>query len=402
MALTPVQIEYDLSGIASPKMYILDPSGSSAVALNNSGAGDAVTLTTQGYHAYEAEISENITGLQRVVILSGSTPIVDGWVYLADTTDRVYVEDTVAGALAASNQTAVLAAIPSAADIEAALVNDGDATAFLQAVADKIASDLTSGDVTAAAIASAVRTNLATELARIDVAISSVAGGDASAANQNTILAKMLKYNQLITRKDAAIKTDNAVELAEINADGGSGTGAYDNAVHSQEAAGDGVTTINDTLVNTNVTVISHQKPGGAITLVRGDTYKAANNRRLEWTNEDGTGWPADLTGATVKFSAVRTTEVAGGDTSAVAADKKIIATGSVIQATAPNQMVAVELSPTDTDKEEGLYEYDVEVTLASNITTLVTTAVSEQEAPVFASPEKVIKKLEILPHYTQ
>ena len=62
---------------------------------------------------------------------------------------------------------------PTTAEIEAALVNEGDATALLQAIADKIAGDLTAGDLTAVAIASAVRTNLATELGRIDEAISS-------------------------------------------------------------------------------------------------------------------------------------------------------------------------------------------------------------------------------------
>jgi hypothetical protein len=59
-----------------------------------------------------------------------------------------------------------------AAAIEAALVNDGDATALLQAIADKIAGDLTVGDVTALAIASAVRTELTTELSRIDENVS--------------------------------------------------------------------------------------------------------------------------------------------------------------------------------------------------------------------------------------
>ena len=401
MALTPVRINYDLSGFSSPTLLVLDADAASATVLNNSGAGDAMSLTTQGYNSWSADISEAISGLYRIVIVTGSTPIVDGWAYLADTTDPVWVHDTVAGAMADADQAEVLAAIPSAADIEAALVNEGDATAFLQAVADKIASDLTDTDVTAAAIASAVRTNLATELARIDVAVSSVAGGDATAANQTTILDKMLAYTQLLARKDAAIATDNATELTAINANEGTGAGSYDNTIHSQEAAGDGVKSINDTMVTTNVTVISHQRPGGAITLTRGDTYKLSNNRPLKWTNEDGTGWPADLTGATVKFTAVRVTEE-GVATAAVDASKKIEATGTVSKATAPDQKIIVELSSTDTDKEEGLYNYDVEVTLAGDVTTLVTTAESEQEAPVFASPEKVSSKLEILDHYTQ
>lgn len=58
------------------------------------------------------------------------------------------------------------------ADIEAALVAEGDATALLQAIADKIAGDFVVGDVSSAAIAAAVRVNLATELARIDEDVS--------------------------------------------------------------------------------------------------------------------------------------------------------------------------------------------------------------------------------------
>ncbi|MEM9019957.1 MAG: hypothetical protein AAGC44_05280 [Planctomycetota bacterium] len=54
--------------------------------------------------------------------------------------------------------------------IEAALVNEGDATALLQAIADKIAGDLTVGDLTAVAIAGAVRAEIdanSTQLAAI-------------------------------------------------------------------------------------------------------------------------------------------------------------------------------------------------------------------------------------------
>ncbi|GEM_PF-2442623 len=47
--------------------------------------------------------------------------------------------------------------------------------------------------------------------------------------------AKLLKYVQLLARGDAATKADNAAELAEINADGGSGAGGYDNETDAQE-----------------------------------------------------------------------------------------------------------------------------------------------------------------------
>lgn len=59
--------------------------------------------------------------------------------------------------------------------IEAALVNDGDATALLQAIADKIAADLTAGDLSALAIVQAIKndTTLAQMIARIDADITS-------------------------------------------------------------------------------------------------------------------------------------------------------------------------------------------------------------------------------------
>jgi len=51
--------------------------------------------------------------------------------------------------------------------------------------------------------------------------------------------AKLLAYTQLIARKDAAIATDKATELAEINNDEGSGSGDYTNTTDSQEAIAD-------------------------------------------------------------------------------------------------------------------------------------------------------------------
>ena len=62
---------------------------------------------------------------------------------------------------------------PTTAQIEAALLNEGDSSALLQAIADKVSGDWSAGDVSATAVASAVRTNLATELGRIDENVSS-------------------------------------------------------------------------------------------------------------------------------------------------------------------------------------------------------------------------------------
>jgi hypothetical protein len=58
-------------------------------------------------------------------------------------------------------------------------------------------------------------------------------------ASEASILAKLLAYFQLALRKDAAIATDNATELTAINADGGSGAGAFANTTDAQEAIRD-------------------------------------------------------------------------------------------------------------------------------------------------------------------
>jgi hypothetical protein len=60
---------------------------------------------------------------------------------------------------------------------------------------------------------------------------------------------KLLKLFQLALRKDAAIATDNAAELAEINANGGSGAGSFASTTDSQQALRDNYTTGGDTLL---------------------------------------------------------------------------------------------------------------------------------------------------------
>lgn len=54
-----------------------------------------------------------------------------------------------------------------------------------------------------------------------------------------TLTTKIRKFFQLGYRKDAAIATDNATELTEINASGGSGGGTYSNLTDAQEAIRD-------------------------------------------------------------------------------------------------------------------------------------------------------------------
>lgn len=86
---------------------------------------------------------------------------------------------------------------------------------------------------------------------RLDLLLDAVATG-----------AKLLKYVQLLARKDAAIATDNATELTAINADGGSGVGAYANTSDALENLRDVVAL--DSTVAKDATV---SKPGTAQTI---------------------------------------------------------------------------------------------------------------------------------------
>jgi len=83
--------------------------------------------------------------------------------------------DVITAAALAADAGAELAAL-----VETYIVNEGDATAVMQAIADLIAADWVAGDASPLAIASAVRTNLTTELGRIDAAISTRSSFDAS------------------------------------------------------------------------------------------------------------------------------------------------------------------------------------------------------------------------------
>lgn len=83
-------------------------------------------------------------------------------------------------------------------------------------------------NVLSAPDAATLRTALGLASANLDTQIATLA-----------TLTTLLKYVQLLARKDAAIATDNAVELTAINADGGSGAGAFSNQTDAEEALRD-------------------------------------------------------------------------------------------------------------------------------------------------------------------
>jgi hypothetical protein len=101
-----------------------------------------------------------------------------------------------------------------------------------------------------------------------------------------------------------------------------------------------------------SVTVVAPVSASGAVEVVAGDDYAAADGRALSWTNTAGS-WP-NLTGASVRLN------VRGSGAAFEAA-------GSVVTPTGTGQEVRVALTAAQTG---GLtpqtYEYDVRVTLSS------------------------------------
>lgn len=84
---------------------------------------------------------------------------------------------------------------------------------------------------------------LDTEIADIKTKVDNLPVDPASASaivtSFSNLTIKLRKYIQLLARKDAGITTDNSIEISEINADGGSGIGAFDNTTDSNEAIRD-------------------------------------------------------------------------------------------------------------------------------------------------------------------
>ena len=95
MATKKVKVHANLSGIASPTLELLTPGGSTTPVNGFNGVafvGDLLTLSTQAKHSWEATVDESLDGLYRAVVVSGSTVIMDGWVYMIDDTTDRYVE----------------------------------------------------------------------------------------------------------------------------------------------------------------------------------------------------------------------------------------------------------------------------------------------------------------------
>lgn len=100
------------------------------------------------------------------------------------------------------------------------------------------------------------------------------------------------------------------------------------------------------------VTIIGPVLIGGDVEIVRGDDYKAADARALEWTSAS---WP-DLTSATVTFTAKYSDEI-------VAVSKA----GSVVTPSGTGKRIRVELLRSETENFlTGNHDFDIRAVLSN------------------------------------
>jgi len=130
-------------------------------------------------------------------------------------------------------------AFSNAADALEALRDRGDAAWLTGAggsspTVEQIRAEMDANSTQLAAIVNDTGTALPTTLAAILLDT-----GTTLDSKVDQVLTNLLQYVQLMVRQDSAIATDNAAALAAINADGGSGAGAFSNAADALEALRD-------------------------------------------------------------------------------------------------------------------------------------------------------------------
>lgn len=189
-------------------------------------------------------------------------------------------------------------------------------------------SSLTGDGVRAASVTGAVGS--------VTGAVGSVTAGvsiSGTLTSLDAIWTKIKSWLRLMSRSDAAVATDEAAALAEINANGGSGAGTYDPTENALQApvsvtlgpdeiqdivdgvvAGigtDGVAISDESLQEiansvaaVRASVSREPNRGQRLPLVIGDDYLQAQGRSITWELRNATGL-VDLTGATVTLYVV-------------------------------------------------------------------------------------------------
>jgi hypothetical protein len=172
--------------------------------------------------------------------------------------------------------------------------------------------------------------------------------GLATATNVSDVLAKLKKWLQLLFRKDAAIATDNATELGEINATGGSGAGAFNNVTDSTEALAD------------KTSGLTAQETADALKLAPtyGSPAAGSVNKHLDDILEDtGTTLPASIAGivTTVSISTAVAAAISAGKlvlTTHHTWRQTVISTSTLNLAAATKLWLAIKEHVEDTDDD--------------------------------------------------
>lgn len=206
-------------------------------------------------------------------------------------------------------------------------------------------------------ILTAIASYLDTEVAAIKAKTDNLPADPADASDILASFVKIRKYLQLLARKDSAIATDNATELSELNANGGSGAGGFVNTGESLEAIanitnlGTGARTVTVTVQTSGSVAIQNAR---VRMVLSGSTYNGLTNAsgQVVFNLDDGT-WTVSIT-ATGYTYAGTTLVVDGTETPTYT-----MTNNSVSAPAAPNLSTGTLLC-LGTD---GLPEEDVEIT---------------------------------------
>lgn len=230
------------------------------------------------------------------------------------------------------NDPAGISNIPTTAQIEAALLNDGDGQQLINAILTVINNNLDVPALELQAIAAQVRTELTTELARIDANISTRLATAGYTAPDNAVLATIAGLMPTDGRKIAG-EGDTAKNLDQVEP---------------------------GTLYLGTVVVSTPAASPASISITRGDGYLHANGRAFHFASAS---WP-NLTGATVVFSA-KSRATGQADIAGLA------------MTVVTSEVVRLELTSAHTvglQLGSGAYTFDIQATLSTGSTVTLMT----------------------------
>lgn len=240
----PVEIETPDSGsqVWKIRLFLFDvqgnmeaPDSTPTIALVNAAGDDrssrlssATTLSTGAYawdYTATDDDAEEQLNWTFTVVEGGLTRIYPATSYVVEETAYRFTSTDRATLNSRASQTSV-DDLPTNSELATAL--SGKATT----------SDVTTVGSAVAAVSTKLGTPAGASVSA-DIASVKTDTGTTIPGLFTTLTTKIRKFFQLSLRKDAAIATDNATELTELNASGGSGVGAYSNITDAQESIRD-------------------------------------------------------------------------------------------------------------------------------------------------------------------